>query len=119
MEQPRPAKRPRAEPLGLPAEDSTKEHRSAAQTKEAAGAAGSLHVHSTGVREEDMPAVFLAWLAEKRIDPRVYTLNAKLPRYVRRNPRFGQPSAVEISTQLGVFSQVTSFKCTRPSLFPE
>jgi hypothetical protein len=73
-------------------------------------------VHSTGVLEEDMPPVFLAWLSENRIDPRVYTLNAKLPRYVRRNPRFGQPSAAEISAQLGAFSLVLQNSHHRASL---
>ena len=59
------------------------------------------HVHSTSVQQEDMPPAFVAWLAENHIDPRVYTLNAELPRYVRRNPRLQQPSAAEISEQLG------------------
>eukprot|EP01043_Picozoa_sp_COSAG02_P007941 COSAG02_NODE_246_length_27291_cov_105.654200_10_plen_124_part_00 len=119
MEQPRSAKRPRAETLGVAAEDNTEEHRPAAQTKEgAAGAAEALHVHSTGVREEDMPPVFLAWLAENRIDPRVYTLNAKLPRYVRRNPRLGQPSAEEISAQLGVFSHVLQMHASKLCFLP-
>ena len=51
-----------------------------------------------------MPPVFLAWLSENRVDPRVYTLNTKLPRYVRRNPRLPQPSAAEISAQLGTLA---------------
>ena len=57
-----------------------------------------------GVWEEDMPPVFLAWLSENRVDPRVYTLNTKLPRYVRPNPRLPQPSVAEISAELGALT---------------
>ena len=58
-------------------------------------------MHAVALREEDMPPAFARWLADNRIDPRVYTLNNKLPRYVRRNPRLPQPSAAELSEQLG------------------
>ena len=101
MEQPRPAKRPRAEHDGQddPGRDRKKETDS--QPDGDSAQPQQPHVHSTGVREEDMPPVFLAWLSENRVDPRVYTLNTKLPRYVRRNPRLQQPSAADISAQLG------------------
>jgi hypothetical protein len=62
------------------------------------------HVHAARPRIEDLPAPFLAWLAENGIDPSVYALNSTLPRYVRRNPRLRhtQPSVAALATQLGV-----------------
>ena len=63
---------------------------------------GGLGVHAVDLATDDMPPAFLRWLADNGIDPRVYTLNASLPRYIRRNPRMlPQPSDQELGEQMG------------------
>ena len=96
MELPEP-KQPEKEPEQRPEQEPAERPRKQARKQEA----HAPHVHAVALREEDMPPAFARWLADNRIDPRVYTLNNKLPRYVRRNPRLPQPSAAELSEQLG------------------
>ena len=92
-----PEQRPEQEPERRPEPEPAERPRKQARKQEA----HAPHVHAVALREEDMPPAFARWLADNRIDPRVYTLNNKLPRYVRRNPRLPQPSAAELSEQLG------------------
>jgi 16S rRNA C967 or C1407 C5-methylase (RsmB/RsmF family) len=60
-------------------------------------------VHSHQISTDELPQVFLTWLQDNGIDPRIYTECCHtLPRYIRLNPRVSETLAIaELATQLG------------------